>query len=63
MMSERITIEGGQVLLDGSVLCIATGPEAAFVIAWCLNSARSSDWMPSYNVADADERRVQEFFA
>jgi hypothetical protein len=58
MDNVRVSTLGPQVLLDGEHLATARDDEAAFVIAWCLNTARAS-----YPYTDAEERRVQEFFA
>jgi hypothetical protein len=59
----RVKAVGRNVLLDGDHLALASSAEAAFVIAWCLNTARAPDRMTSWPYADADEKRVQEFFA
>lgn len=63
MTELRVTTVGRNVYLDGGHLCAARNEEAAFVIAFCLNTARSFENMPSYPYADSDQKRVQEFFA
>lgn len=63
MSDQRVIAVGSEVFLDGGHLASAINPEAAFVIAFCLNTARSIEGMPSYPYASADEKRVQEFFA
>jgi hypothetical protein len=59
----RVTVIDRDIHLDGRRLAVARSKEAAFVIAFCLNTARSHENMPSYPYADADQRRVQDFFA
>lgn len=61
--TERVTTVGRNVYLDGGHLAAAVSKEAAFVIAYCINTARSHEEMPSYPYASEDEKRVQEFLA
>lgn len=61
--SDRATALGRDLLLDGRHLARCRDSEAAAVIAMCLNRARVSDDMPSWHYANADEKRIQEFFA